>query len=65
MESEDTVEPVGKLVIVDRMLTNLEGIATRAGDMGALRWALRLRTALPEASPELVSRLRAITAKLN
>lgn len=59
------LEPVGKVAIVDRMLANLEGVATRAGDLGMLRWVLRLRAALPDAPPELLAKLQAITAKLN
>ena len=62
---ETFLEPVGKLSILDRMLTNLEGIAGRAGDLGMLRWVLRLRAALPEAAPDVATRLHAITAKLN
>lgn len=62
---EAFLEPVGKVAIVDRMLANLEGIATRAGDLGTLRWVLRLRAALPDAPAELLAKLRAITAKLN
>lgn len=66
---EAFLEPVGRLAIVDRMLANLEGIATRTRQPFMLEWVLRLRASLPTAD-EATQRRRdvartAMQAKLN
>ena len=43
------LEPVGRRVIVTRMLANLEGIAGRRGDTAMLEWVWQLQAALPTA----------------
>ncbi len=42
--------PVGPLAILDRMLTNLQGIFIR-GDTAQLAWVLRLRLRIPTGTP--------------
>lgn len=59
------LEPVGKLAIVDRMLANLDGVATRRGDLAMLAWVLKLRALVPDAADEVVRRHAAVVAKLN
>lgn len=47
---DDTfLEPVGKRMILTRMLANLETVATMRGDRSLLQRALSLRVALPDA----------------
>lgn len=63
------LEPVGKLIIVDRQLANLELIARRRTDPFMLTWVLRLRAALPGADPGLGAQLalaeQALQTRLN
>ena len=58
----DYLAPVGRRSIVVRMLTNLERLATTQGDREALRWILRLRTAMPGAGVPERRRLAALLA---
>ena len=51
------LEPVGKLLIVDRQLANLENIANVRGETFTLLWVLRLRAALPGADDNVRRRL--------
>jgi regulator of sirC expression with transglutaminase-like and TPR domain len=44
------LEPVGKLVILSRMLANLENVAAMRSDRGMLQRVLRLRVAMPDAA---------------
>ncbi|HEX7275976.1 MAG TPA: transglutaminase-like domain-containing protein [Acidimicrobiales bacterium] len=41
------LDPIGRRAIVGRMLQNLKGVYTRAGDTDALRWVFDLRLAIP------------------
>jgi len=63
------LEPVGRSAIVDRMLANLEGIATRTRQPFMLEWVLRLRALLPSADEATLRRRdvahAAMRAKLN
>ncbi|MDQ2648079.1 MAG: transglutaminase-like domain-containing protein [Actinomycetota bacterium] len=45
------LEPIGERAIVARMLGNLAGAHRRSGDKRGLAWVLRLRLALPGATP--------------
>lgn len=45
--SDELLAPVGNLSIVTRMLNNLRSIYTHRRDLGALRWVMALRDALP------------------
>ena len=58
----DYLAPAGRRSIVVRMLTNLERLATTQGDREALRWILRLRTAMPGAGVPERRRLAALLA---
>lgn len=42
--------PTARLATVGRMLDNLRGVYARRDDLAALRWVLRLQTALPGAT---------------
>jgi regulator of sirC expression with transglutaminase-like and TPR domain len=44
------LDPVGRPAIVARILANLRGIYERRADVDALRWVMRLRCALPDAT---------------
>jgi regulator of sirC expression with transglutaminase-like and TPR domain len=46
----ELLAPVGALAILDRMLTNLQGIFIR-GDTAQLAWVLRLRLRIPTGTP--------------
>jgi regulator of sirC expression with transglutaminase-like and TPR domain len=54
---EAYLEPVDKLLIVDRQLANLENIASVRGETFTLLWVLRLRAALPGADDNVRRRL--------
>jgi regulator of sirC expression with transglutaminase-like and TPR domain len=54
---EAFLEPVGKLLIVDRQLANLENIASVRGETFNLLWILRLRAAVPGADDNVRRRL--------
>jgi regulator of sirC expression with transglutaminase-like and TPR domain len=54
---EAFLDPVGKLVIVDRQLANLENIASVRGETFNLLWILRLRAAVPGADDNVRRRL--------
>lgn len=54
--------PVGTVAILARMLANLEGIATTAGDRGLLAWVLALRSAMPDAGGAEHRKLAAVLA---
>jgi len=41
------LEPVGPHEVIARVLTNLKGTYTAAGDLADLRWVLEMRTAVP------------------
>lgn len=58
----DYLEPSDRRAILRRMLANLEGIATGRGDRTMLAWVLRLRNAVPGASPDERRRLAAVLA---
>ncbi len=45
------LDPIGKRAILGRMLQNLKGVYTRAGDTEALRWVFDLRLAIPGTPP--------------
>jgi regulator of sirC expression with transglutaminase-like and TPR domain len=47
---EAYLEPVGRPAIVARMLANLRAIYERRDDIESLRWVMRLRCALPDAT---------------
>ncbi|MCU1486115.1 MAG: hypothetical protein JWN67_2861 [Actinomycetia bacterium] len=51
------LDPVGKLLIVDRQLANLENIANVRGETFTLLWVLRLRAAIPDADDNVRRRL--------
>jgi regulator of sirC expression with transglutaminase-like and TPR domain len=51
------LEPVGRRSIVARVLANLETVAALRSDRPLLLWVLRLRTALPSAGADDVTRL--------
>ena len=55
----------GTVTIVARMLNNLRTIYTTNGEHHHLIWVLRLRTLLPDASPELTYELTRAQARLN
>lgn len=53
------LEPVGRLAILDRWLSNLELIGAHRSDAFMVAWVLRLRSLLPGADPALAERLAA------
>lgn len=56
------LEPVGKRTIVDRILANLELIASRRADRAMLGWVLRLRTTIPGGDPAATVRYASVLA---
>lgn len=46
------LDPVSPQLIVARMLANLRSVFISQGDRSSMLWVLRLRTLLPDASPE-------------
>lgn len=45
------LEPVDKLAILGRILANVKSVFAHRGDVGALRWVMTLRVALPATLP--------------
>lgn len=62
---EKYLEPLDRRMIVVRMLANLEGIYARHGDLGNLRWVLRLRAAIPGTDDQERGRIARLLAPLN
>jgi regulator of sirC expression with transglutaminase-like and TPR domain len=56
------LDPVGPTAILGRMLANLRGIFTAAGDRRSLLWVLRLRLGIPGVPPEERAELAALLA---
>jgi regulator of sirC expression with transglutaminase-like and TPR domain len=59
------LEPVDRPSIIGRMLANLRVIYQRRSDFDALRWVLRLRCALPQATAEDQRDFARLMAPLN
>ncbi len=59
------LEPVERPAIIGRILANLRVIYQNRQDVDALRWVLRLRCALPDATPADRQELARLMAPLN
>jgi regulator of sirC expression with transglutaminase-like and TPR domain len=59
------LEVVGPRLVLARMLGNLKAIFLNTGDVGALRWVLELRTAIPGVPESEREELRRLMAQLN
>jgi regulator of sirC expression with transglutaminase-like and TPR domain len=59
------LEPVERPAILARMLNNLKAIYAQRREVGALRWVLRLRAELPDASPAEREDLARLMAPFN
>lgn len=59
------LNPVSRLSIVARVLSNLKGIAQQRQDLGMLLWVLTLRQAVPGLGEQELAELQQVRARLN
>jgi regulator of sirC expression with transglutaminase-like and TPR domain len=62
---EAYLEPVARPAIIARMLANLRGVYQRRGDVASMRWVMRLRCSLPDATDEDRNDFARLMAPLN